>query len=216
MHMNGRTNQQIPRFLAFDHDPVRTARLLLGQRLVRMIDGERLSGRIVEVEAYLGAEDRAAHTFGGRRTARNEVMYAEGGHAYVYFTYGMHHCLNVVCGRENEGVAVLLRALEPDEGIQRIWRNRPAARRPADLFSGPGRICQGLSIDLSLNGLDLRTNECLWIERLRSRPLPSSQIVAGPRVGIPYAGEWTAKPLRFFIRTSQCVSKRSGSASPDV
>jgi len=123
-------NRQItPRFIAMDADPVTVARRLLGQRLVRVIDGKRLAGIIVEVEAYLGAEDPAAHTFGGRRTPRNESMYLPGGHAYVYFTYGAHFCLNVVCGKKDVGVAVLIRALEPTEGIDTMYRNRFGGRR---------------------------------------------------------------------------------------
>ena len=107
---------RIPRsFLAVD--PEKLARRLLGQRLVRTLgDGTRLAGIIVETEAYLGVRDRAAHSFGGRRTPRNESMFARPGTAYVYFTYGMHHCVNVVCGRRDEPVAVLIRALEPVEG----------------------------------------------------------------------------------------------------
>jgi DNA-3-methyladenine glycosylase len=129
-----------PRFTRMDDDPVTTSRRLLGQRLVRVIEGQRLSGIIVEVEAYLGADDPAAHTFGGRRTARNESMYLPGGHAYVYFTYGAHFCLNVVCGRRDEGVAVLIRALEPSEGIDLMYANRPRARWDTDLCSGPGKL----------------------------------------------------------------------------
>jgi DNA-3-methyladenine glycosylase len=113
--MQTRTQKSNKRFTAMDGDPITVARRLLGQRLVRVTDGIRLAGTIVEVEAYLGAEDRAAHTFGGRRTARNESMYLPGGHAYIYFTYGAHFCLNVVCGQRDEGVAVLIRALEPTE-----------------------------------------------------------------------------------------------------
>ena len=100
------------RFVAFDADPVTVAKHLLGQRLVRVHRGRRLAGTIVEVEAYLGPRDCAAHTFGGRRTPRNESMYLGGGYAYVYFTYGMHHCMNFVCGGPGDGMAVLVRALE--------------------------------------------------------------------------------------------------------
>ena len=107
----------------FGAGSVEIAQRLIGSTLVRILDdGERLSGMIVETEAYLGVEDAAAHSFGGRRTARNEAMYAVGGTAYVYFTYGMHHCVNVVCGGIDEPVAVLIRALEPMEGMERDWR----------------------------------------------------------------------------------------------
>ncbi len=115
----------VARFNSFASDPVTVARRLLGQRLVRVTDGRRLSGTIVEVEAYLGADDRAAHTFNGRRTPRNQSMYLSGGHAYVYFTYGMHYCLNVVCGAPGDGVAVLVRAIEPTEGLDLMFARRP-------------------------------------------------------------------------------------------
>ena len=132
----------LQRFTDFGRDPVTTARRLLGQRLVRVIDGQRIAGLIVEVEAYLGEKDRAAHTYGGRRTDRNASMYLAGGHIYVYFVYGMHHCANVVCGREDEGVAVLLRGLEPTEGLESMYARRTRARTPRDLCSGPAKLSQ--------------------------------------------------------------------------
>ncbi|MHC4946934.1 MAG: DNA-3-methyladenine glycosylase [Planctomycetota bacterium] len=185
------------RFAAFRDDPVTVARALLGQTLVRVLAGQRLAGRIVEVEAYLGAVDRAAHTWGGRRTPRNESMYLPGGHAYVYFTYGMHHCLNVVCGARDEGVAVLLRALEPAEGTEAMFARRRAARRETDLCSGPARLTQALAIDRALDGIDLRTSGELFIER-RSRPA-GRRVVASPRVGVDYAGAWARRHLRFHL-----------------
>jgi DNA-3-methyladenine glycosylase len=194
------------RFTSLGADPVTTARRLLGQRLVRVVDGRRLAGTIVEVEAYLGREDRAAHTWGGRRTARCQSMYLPGGHAYVYFTYGMHHCLNVVCGREDEGVAVLIRALEPTEGLDAMFRRRRAARRATDLCSGPAKLAEALAIDRSLDGIDLRRHAGLKIERLRARALPAQRIQATPRIGVDYAGPWSRKPLRFLIRGNPHVS----------
>ncbi len=166
-----------------------------------------MAGLIVDVEAYLGAEDRAAHSYGGRRTARNASMYLPGGHAYVYFTYGMHHCLNVVCGRHDEGVAVLIRALEPSEGIETMSARRPAARRTTDLCSGPAKLTQALAVDLRLDGVDLRRSDSLWIERVRRRSLPGSRIADAPRIGVDYAGEWARKPLRFAIRGNPHLSK---------
>jgi DNA-3-methyladenine glycosylase len=196
------------RFLDYDADPVTVARRLLGQRLVRILDGERLAGTIVEVEAYLGAADRAAHTFNGRRTQRNESMYLPGGHAYVYFTYGMHHCLNVVCGKAGDGVAVLLRAIEPTEGLDRMFVHRPKARRETDLCSGPGKLTQALAIVRKLDGTDLRSSGELFIERLRSRALASTFIEITPRIGVDYAGQWAQQPLRFAVRDSRHVSHR--------
>ncbi len=195
------------RFLRFDADPLTTARRLLGQRLVRLVEGRRLAGVIVEVEAYLGPADRAAHTFGGRRSARNASMWRGGGHAYVYFSYGMHHCMNVVCGPEGSGTAVLLRALEPTEGIDAMFARRPAARSETDLCSGPGRLAQALAIDLRHDGADLRRGGALWIEQLRSRAPRANQIATTPRIGVGYAESWAAEPLRFFLRDNPHVSR---------
>jgi DNA-3-methyladenine glycosylase len=195
------------RFDGFDDGPVAVARRLLGQRLVRVIEGRRLAGTIVEAEAYLGPQDRACHTFGGRRTPRNESMYLGGGHAYVYFTYGMHYCLNVVCGRPGNGTAVLIRAIEPTEGIDQMRARRRAARLMRELCSGPGRLTQALGIGRVQDGLDLRSSGELFIERLRARALPARLIGCGPRVGVGYAGEWAKLPLRFHIEGSPHVSR---------
>lgn len=185
-----------PRFRAFDVDACRLARRLLGQRLVHRTESGRCAGIIVETEAYLGTDDRAAHAYGGHRSPRNESMYAEGGHAYVYFIYGMHHCMNVVCGRRDEPVAVLLRALLPTEGLEemRRRRGRSAAR---ELCAGPGRLTQALAIDRSCDGIDLRVSPVLFIERLRQRALPGRLVTVTPRIGVDYAGDWADRPLRF-------------------
>ncbi len=199
--------KETPRFTAFADDPITVARRLLGQRLVRVINRQRLAGTIVEVEAYLGAVDAAAHTYQGRRTKRNEAMYLPGGHAYVYFTYGMHHCLNVVCGKADEGVAVLLRAIEPTEGLARMYMNRPTAKREADLCSGPAKLTQALEIDRTLNGSDLRCDKSLFVERVRHRTLPQGRIVRTARIGVDYAQEWADRPLRFIIKGNSWVSR---------
>jgi len=195
------------RLTSFTEDPVTVARRLLGQRLVHVVDGRRRAGTIIEVEAYLGAEDRAAHTFGGRRTPRNEAMYLPGGHAYVYVSYGMHHCMNVVCGTRDEGVAVLLRAIEPTEGLEAMRAARPAARCDRLLCSGPGRLTRALGIDRSHDGCSLLEDDTLFIEKLRHRALPSHQIVACPRIGIESAGDWADRPLRFLVAGHRGVSR---------
>lgn len=190
--------------------PDQLAPSLLGQTLVRVLpDGTRLAGRIVETEAYLGIRDLAAHSAGGRRTARNEVMYGPAGHAYVYFTYGMHFCLNVVCGVLDEPVAVLLRACEPLEGIERMreHRRQRAGRRVTDreIASGPARLCQALAVDRAQNGIDLVSSPELFIERA---PRPAAKaIIRGPRIGVDYAGKWAAKPLRWWIAGNPHVSR---------
>jgi len=186
------------------------ARALLGQRLVRVLDkpkGVRLAGLIVEVEAYLGEPDKAAHTFGGRRTPRNESMWQAGGRAYVYFTYGMHHCVNVVASVAGHPVAVLIRALEPTEGLDLMYRRRPAARRDTDLCSGPAKLCQALDIDLALDGHDMVKGPSLFIERVRKSAMSISRITLGSRVGVSYADEWADKPLRFYINNNPHVSR---------
>ncbi len=194
----------------YQRNPIPLARALLGQRLVRTLDPQnntRLAGTIVEVEAYLGEIDKAAHTFGNRRTPRNESMWQPGGHAYVYFTYGMHHCMNVVASVPDHPVAVLIRALEPTENTDMMYQHRKAARRDTDLCSGPAKLCQALNIDRTLDGHNLIKGPPLFIERLRKTPIPTSHITTAPRVGVSYAQEWAHKPLRFYITDNPHVSK---------
>ncbi len=194
----------------YRRDSVTLAKALLGQRLVRVLGNRkhtRLAGTIVEVEAYLGEKDRAAHTFGGRRTPRNESMWRDGGHAYVYFTYGMHHCVNVVASVAGDPVAVLIRALEPAEGLDAMYKHRSKAKRDTDLCSGPAKLCQALAIDRNLDGCDLTQSKHLFIEQTRKTPLPASKITIGPRIGVSYAQDWADKPLRFFITDNPHVSK---------
>ena len=187
---------------------VRVARALLGQRLVRVVEGERLAGLIVEVEAYLGVRDRAAHTYNGRRTPRNASMWGDGGYAYVYFTYGLHHCLNVVAGGREQPVAVLIRALEPVQGQKQMRQHRTQALRETDLCSGPAKLCQAMRIDRGLDGCNLVAGDRLCIEKVRSRAFPSRMVVVRPRVGVGYAGDWAARPLRFFLKDNPHVSRR--------
>jgi len=201
----------VPTRRFYQRDPVTLAKALLGQHLVRVADGRRLVGRIVEVEAYLGIEDRAAHTFGGRRTPRNQAMWGPAGHAYVYFTYGMHYCMNVVAQGVDRPTAVLIRALEPIDGID-IMRNHRAGKiaadrlKPTDLCSGPAKLTQALAITRELDGADLVLGDDLFIERGR-RVLPS-RIALARRVGVDYAGEWAARPLRFYEADNPHVSRK--------
>jgi DNA-3-methyladenine glycosylase len=189
----------------FAEDARTLARRLLGCVLTRVIDGERVAGIIVETEAYLGVRDAASHAFRGRRTPRNESMYARPGTLYVYFTYGMHHCCNVVCAAEGDPQAVLIRALEPLEGLERMRDARGGRGR---LCSGPARLCQALSIDRGLDGEDLVRSARVFVESppvgLRLGPVGRS-----PRIGVGYAGDWAQRPLRWFIRGNPHVS-RSG------
>lgn len=192
------------------------AQSLLGCTLVRRLsDGTRLAGVIVETEAYLGAIDKAAHSYGNRRTARTEPMFGPGGTAYVYFTYGMHHCMNVIAGSAGDPQAVLIRALEPAEGSERMRSIRAKKSRAADpnklsehlLCSGPARLCQAMDIDRRFSGIDLTRSEEIWIEpRTRSAGCDEPDIGTSVRIGIGYAEEWADAELRFFLRGSRSLS----------
>jgi DNA-3-methyladenine glycosylase len=166
--------------------------------------GKRVSGIIVEAEAYRGPQDRAAHSYGGRRTKRTEPMYGIGGTAYVFFVYGMYYQFNVVTNAADAPQAVLIRALEPVEGIE-LMRKRREAQPDHNLTNGPGKLCIALGIDRKLDGADLLGNK-VWLEE--ARKIPRSQIASGPRVGIDYAEEWKDKPWRFWIRDNSFVSRK--------
>ncbi|MFQ5593195.1 MAG: DNA-3-methyladenine glycosylase [Anaerolineae bacterium] len=174
---------------------IEVARELLGCRLVRVLDGQHLSGIITETEAYVGEDDQASHASVGR-TARNAVMYGPPGYAYVYLIYGIHHCLNVVTEREGFPAAVLIRALQPEEGIEIMRRHRPGRPDP-ELTNGPGKLCQALHIDRTLNGTDLVAGETLFIER--SSPVEKTQIVATPRIGVRGDEAAINAPWRFEV-----------------
>ena len=172
----------LPR-IYFNRPTLTVARSLIGKYLVRSIDGRMLAGKVVEVEAYVGSQDRACHASKGR-TQRTDVMFGPGGVAYVYLIYGMYHCLNVVTEREEFPSAVLIRAIEID----------------GELIDGPGRLCRALQIDRRLNRVDLTTGESIWFED-RGVLVARGDVGTHPRVGVDYAGEWAKKPWRFRLRT---------------
>jgi DNA-3-methyladenine glycosylase len=205
--MNKTISQRLSRAF-FRRDPVTVARELLGQRLVHVVNGERLAGLIVETEAYLGVEDRAAHSFGGRRTARTETMYADGGTAYVFLNYGIHNLLNIVTETIDSPTAVLLRAVEPTEGIEMMFQHRPAAKLETNLCSGPGKLGAAFAIDRTHDGIDLVTSSSLFVDRSRRKSLTEQSITVSKRIGVDYAGAWAAKPLRFHLTGNPHVSRR--------
>jgi DNA-3-methyladenine glycosylase len=197
---------KLPRAFYTRPNVLTIARDLLGKLLVVPDeDGRRVSGMIVEVEAYRGPEDRASHAFGGRRTKRTETMYREGGNAYVYFVYGMYYQFNVVCNVPDIPHAILVRALEPVEGIE-LMRERRHRQPDHNLTNGPGKLCIALNIDRALNGADL-LGDRVWIEDYQS--VPARRIAKGPRIGIDYAQEWIDKPWRFWIRDNSYVSRKA-------
>lgn len=173
---------------------------LLGRYLVRSANGECLAvARIVETEAYLGVADAASHAAGGRRTARTSTMYRQGGVAYVYLIYGIHHCLNVVVAPEGEAQAVLIRAGEAIEGMPWMARNRglEVPMRPGDIGGGPGKLCKALAVDRSFDGASLLAGDLVLTTGL---PVEAAEIVSGRRVGVDYAGEAALWKLRFALR----------------
>jgi DNA-3-methyladenine glycosylase len=196
---------KLPREFYTRPNVLAVARALLGKLLVVPAQhGKRVSGKIVEVEAYRGPQDRAAHSFGGRRTKRTETMYRIGGTVYVFFVYGMYYQFNVVTNVAEAPHAVLIRAVEPVEGIE-LMRKRRHGQPDHNLTNGPGKLCIALGIDRGLDAADL-LGERVWIEQ--ATKIPRSQIAAGPRIGIDYAEEWVAKPWRFWLRDNPFVSRR--------
>lgn len=181
------------------------ARALLGQRLVRLIDGKRISGIILETEAYDGESDQACHARSGK-TARNDMMYAQGGRAYVYFTYGMHWMLNCVCGPVGYPAAVLLRAILPLEGLDFIAERRAGIAEKL-WCDGPAKLTKALAIDREQNGADLcGRQDSLFIEH--GLEIPEEIIQRTPRIGIQYSGEpWVSLPWRFVVSADAVRSR---------
>jgi DNA-3-methyladenine glycosylase len=184
------TQRRLPRRF-YDRDTIAVAQDLLGMLLVRRSQGVERVGRIVEVEAYLGPHDLAAHSSKGL-TPRTQVMFGPPGHAYVYMVYGMHFCVNVVTEREGRASAVLLRALEPVRNIAGPTR-------------GPALLCRAMGIDRRLNGHDLLSDDFYLAAPASAQRL---RIVRAPRIGVDYAGHWARRLLRFYIRDNPFVSKR--------
>lgn len=196
--------KKLPRDFYTRPSVVTVARDLLGKLLVVPAEnGERVSGIIVECEAYRGPHDRAAHSYGGRRTKRTETMFGNGGTAYVFFVYGMYNQFNVVTNEPEHPQAVLIRALEPVEGIE-IMRRRRDGQPDRNLTNGPGKLCIALGIDRSYDKADLLGNR-VWIEE--GEKVSRSKIASGPRIGIDYAEEWIHKPWRFWVKGNSYVSR---------
>ena len=185
----------------YEQKTIDVAKQLLGKYLVRKHPEGKTIGRIVETEAYIGPQDLACHASRGR-TARTEVMFGPAGHAYVYFIYGFYNMLNLVTEATNYPAAVLIRAVEPADGIE-LMKTRRQNGSLRNLASGPGKLCQAFAVDRTLNGADLSGN-VLYVE---DRSEPAAKIRATPRIGVDYAGKWKSKPYRFLIRGSEFVSK---------
>ncbi len=185
---------------------VRVARDLLGKVLYTNVKGVITGGMIVETEAYSWKE-KGCHAYAARRTSRNEVMFAEGGRAYVYLCYGMHHLFNVVTNTKDTADAVLVRAIEPVKGEACMQERRGVLANRFHLTSGPGKLTKALGIDRKWNGKNLRDQD-IWIEDA-GIAIPAKWIVATPRIGIDYAGDDASLPWRFVVKGNEWVSRRS-------
>ena len=192
----------------FDRPTQDVARDLLGVWVVRSAAEGLSGGPIVETEAYCGPDDLASHARAGL-TRRTTPMFGEVGHAYVYLVYGMHECLNVVAYRGAAAGAVLIRAIAPVIGVDEIRRRRGRPTDPASrLCSGPAMVCQGLGVDRALDGHDLTLGQGLWLAAAPSGESFGAEIASGPRIGVDYAGEWAARPWRFWVSGNPAVSRR--------
>lgn len=178
---------------------------LLGKRLCTRIEGKVTTGIIVETEAYKGVEDRASHAYGRRFTPRTQVMYEQGGLAYVYLCYGIHYLFNVVTGPADTPHAVLIRGLEPESGIDVMLGRRGMQVVKPNLTAGPGALAKAMGIDKTLNGKDLSGEE-IWIEDA-GLTVTAEQIVSGPRVGVDYAGDHALLPWRYYLKGNPYVSR---------
>lgn len=196
---------KLPQSFYTRQDPVLISRELLGKYLFTNIDNILTGGIVVETEAYNGRSDKACHAHLGRRTKRTEIMYRQGGVAYVYFTYGMHHLFNIVTNREGFADAVLIRAVEPVAGIAEMMLRRGLQKQEYRLTAGPGVLCQAMGISRAQYGEDLQGDK-IWLED-RNLIIPEQDIITGPRIGIAYAKEDALLPWRFSIRNNPWVSR---------
>lgn len=187
----------------YRRDAETVAQELLGQILITHLPQGETAGLIVECEAYLGREDKAAHSFRGKKTQRNQVLFGPPGYAYIYLIYGMYHCFNVVVGQKDDPQAVLVRALEPIAGLELMTQRRGTEKKKI-LTSGPGRLAQALGITRELNGEDLLGDKIFIAPGPGTDP---GSIVARPRIGIDYAEEWVDKPLRYYLEDNPFISK---------
>ncbi len=196
---------KLPREFYLQTNVLQITRQLLGKVLVTQIEGHRTAGIIVEAEAYAAKNDRASHAYRGRATQRTEIMFGPGGVSYVYLIYGIHVLFNVVTNKAGIADAILIRAVEPLEGLEVMRKRRRMPSLKPEISNGPGKLTKALGIDLSFYGLDL-TGSTIWIED-QGIQIPDERIASGPRIGIDYAGIDALRPWRFWLRNNPYVSK---------
>lgn len=194
----------LPEEFYLNSNVCQVAKKLLGKKLCTNINGNFTSGIIVETEAYQAPEDKASHAYNYRKTQRNNVMYNQGGIAYIYLCYGIHHLFNVVTNNEGVPHAVLVRAIEPVDGIDIILKRKNKSMLSKNLTSGPGALSAALGISTVFNGINLNS-ETIFIEN--NKEIEDSEIISCPRIGIDYAGEHSLWNYRFYIKNNKWVSK---------
>ena len=189
----------------FRQGAVNLAKELLGKKIIRKINGKTIESIITETEAYVGPEDKGSHAYNNRRTKRTETMFKDGGYAYIYLIYGMYNCLNVVCSIKNKPEAVLIRSIQPLNNLDFIKEHRNIkSKKIHELTNGPGKLCQALKIDTTLDGIDLLNNKELFIEDKYS----NHEIISSKRINIDYAEEYVHKLWRFYIKNNKFISKK--------
>src|ERR1700761_9208875 len=196
---------KLPKSFYLGNDVVAISKDLLGKYLFTCIDGLLTGGYIVETEAYNGVVDKASHAYGNRITPRTKIMFEEGGTAYIYLCYGIHEMFNIVTSTEGHAQAILIRAIEPTDGIETILARRNTDKVKPNITAGPGSTAKALGIDRKLNGISLQSDS-LWIED-RGLIFTDDQIAAVPRIGVAYAGEDALLPYRFYVKGNIYVSK---------
>jgi DNA-3-methyladenine glycosylase len=205
MAQSGIEKMKLPEQFYTHGNVVQISRDLLGKYLFTSIDGITTGGFIVETEAYNGIIDRASHAFGNRNTPRTSTMFRQGGIAYVYLCYGIHEMFNIVTSVEGQPHAILIRAIEPTEGIDVMLQRRNMNILKPNITSGPGSVAKALGISRAINAISLQS-DTLWIED-RGLAFSDAEVAAVPRVGVDYAGEDALLPYRFFVKGNRYVSK---------
>lgn len=196
---------KLPQKFYTREDVIQISKELLGKFIYTDIDGKVTGGMIVETEAYQGAEDKASHAFGNRKTPRTEPFYKEGGISYVYLCYGIHYLFNVITNQKNIPHAILIRAIEPTEGIETMLHRRRMTRPLYNLAAGPGAMSMALGITIKHNAVNLQ-GKTIWLED-KGVKIEEKDIIASPRVGVAYAKEYASKPWRFRVKGNLWTSK---------
>ncbi|MFD0793864.1 DNA-3-methyladenine glycosylase [Mucilaginibacter litoreus] len=196
---------KLPEFYYHNPDVVALSRDLIGKYLFTCIDGDLTGGYIVETEAYAGVIDRASHAYGGRLTPRTQTMFAQGGVIYVYLCYGIHEMLNIVTSSEGQPHAILIRAIQPTEGLDTMLARRGMDKLKPNITKGPGSVAKAMGISRKINAESLQ-GDTVWIED-RGLTFADEEVAACPRIGVDYAGEDALLPYRFYVKGNIYVSK---------